>query len=240
MSRISKLDLSLAIHDRDEYARQMKELQLTLLHYQYLLKDLHRSLILVFEGPDAAGKGGIIKRTAEKLDPRYVRVYSVVKPTAEEYRHHYLWRFWKKIPAYGHTAIFDRSWYGRVLVERVEKFATAKEWKRAFAELNQFERVLNDDGSIIIKFYYHISKKEQLKRFRRRAADPYKHWKISDEDWRNRKKWEKHNEAAEEMFEQTDQPNSPWHVLPSENKRYARVETLKIITQRLRDVLGPL
>jgi len=240
MSRLADLDLSLSIEDRKEYAEQMNSLQLKLLHYQYLLKDLRRNLILVFEGPDAAGKGGIIKRITEKLDPRFVRVYSVVKPTAEEYRHHYMWRFWKKLPAYGHTSIFDRSWYGRVLVERVEKFATAKEWKRAFDELNEFERVLSDDGSIIQKFYYHISKKEQLKRFRRREADPYKHWKISEEDWRNRKQWNKHNEAAEEMFQRTDAEHAPWHVLPSEDKRYARVETLKIIASRLEQELGPL
>jgi AMP-polyphosphate phosphotransferase len=240
MSRLSDLDLTLAIDAREEYSARLKELQLTLLHYQYLLKDLKRNLILVFEGPDAAGKGGIIKRVTAKLDPRYVRVYSIIKPTAEEYRHHYLWRFWKKLPAYGEAAIFDRSWYGRVLVERVEKFATQAEWKRAFEEINEFERTLTEDGSIIAKFYCHISKREQLKRFQKREADPYKHWKISEEDWRNRRKWKKHNEAAEAMFDLTDVPHAPWHVLPSEDKRYARIATLEFLTARLTEELGPL
>lgn len=240
MSRLAELDLSLAIKDRSEYSERLKSAQLTLLRYQYLLKDLRRNLILVFEGPDAAGKGGVIKRTTEKLDPRYVRVYSIVKPTADEYRHHYLWRFWKKVPPYGVVAVFDRSWYGRVLVERVEKFATREEWKRAYGEINDFERTLMEDGSILLKFYLHISKEEQLKRFRKREADPYKHWKISEEDWRNRKKWGKHNEAAEEMFELTTHPWAPWHLLPSEDKRYARVRALEILTERLQAELGPL
>lgn len=240
MSRLSKLDLSLSIEDHDEYSARMKALQLTFLHYQYLLKDMRRSLILVFEGPDAAGKGGIIKRITKKLDPRYVRVYSIVKPTAEEYRHHYLRRFWKKFPAYGETAIFDRSWYGRVLVERVEKFATPREWRRGFREINELERLLTDDGAIILKFYCHISKAEQLKRFKKREADPYKHWKISEEDWRNRRKWERHNRAAEAMFDLTDTPGAPWHILPSESKRYARVKTLELLVDRLKKELGPV
>jgi AMP-polyphosphate phosphotransferase len=240
MSRLDQLDLTCCIADRKAYASRLKALQLSLLRYQYLLKDLRRSLIVVFEGPDAAGKGGIIKRMGAKLDPRYIRVYSIVKPTAEEYRHHYLWRFWKKLPAYGETVVFDRSWYGRVLVERVEKFATEAEWKRAYREINEFERVLLDDGVIILKFYLHFSKKEQLRRFRKREADPYKHWKISEEDWRNRRKWQKHNDAAEEMFKLTDQSSAPWHVIASEDKRYARVKSLELLVERLKKELGPI
>src|SRR5260221_9671436 len=171
----------------DEYKPKLKEAQLRLLNFQRELSETKRSLIIIFEGPDAAGKGGAIKRVTERLDPRLLRVHSIVKPTAEEYQHHYFWRFWNKLPLHGQTVIFDRSWYGRLLVERVEGFATDKEWKRAYAEINDFERLLIDDGAIIQKFYLHISKEEQLFRFKRREADPYKHWKINDEDWRNRR-----------------------------------------------------
>lgn len=240
MKRLSSLDLTLAIEDRNDYSTRMKALQLSLLHYQYLLKDLRRNLILVFEGPDAAGKGGVIKRLTKKLDPRYIRVYSIVKPTAEEHRHHYLWRFWNKMPSYGETAIFDRSWYGRVLVERVQKFATGDEWERAYQEINELERTLTDDGSVILKFYFHFSKEEQLRRFRKRRKDPYKHWKISEEDWRNRRNWTKHNAAAEAMFDTTDHPTAPWFVIPSEDKRYARVRCLEFLVERLETEFGPL
>ena len=181
----------------------MQELQLNLLHFQRKILESKRCVILVFEGPDAAGKGGVIKRITEKLDPRVLRVYSIIKPTEEEYRRHYLWRFWTKMPVEGEIAIFDRSWYGRVLVERVEDFCSEKEWRRAYGEINNMEEALVDGGALLMKFYLHISKEEQLRRFEQRAADPYKHWKISDEDWRNRRKWKEHIEAAEEMFEKT-------------------------------------
>ncbi len=150
------------------------------------------------EGPDASGKGGAIKRLVERLDPRLVKSIQSSSPRPE-YRHHYMWRFWNKLPSYGEAAIFDRSWYGRVLVERVEHFATDDEWKRAYREINEFERQLTDDGVILVKLYLHVTKDEQLSRFKRRASDPYKHWKISDEDWRNRKKWDQHVEAAEDI-----------------------------------------
>src|ERR1700681_4447369 len=182
----------------EDYRVRIKEYQLRLLNLQRALMESKHSVVIVVEGPDAAGKGGAIKRLVEKLDPRTYRVYSVIKPTQEEYQHHYLWRFWNKLPPYGQIAIFDRSWYGRVLVERVEEFATEKEWKRAYEEINEFERTLAVDGAIIMKFYLHISKDEQLFRFKRREADPYKHWKINDEDWRNRRKWDEHNTAAED------------------------------------------
>ena len=182
---------------------------------------------MVAEGPDAAGKGGAIKRLVEKLDPRTVRVYSTVKPTAEEYSHHYLWRFWKKLPARGQITVFDRSWYGRVLVERVEGFATETEWKRAYREINEFERMLIDDRTVIVKFYFHITKDEQLARFKRREADPYKSWKISDEDWRNRRQWDEHNAAAEEMFDRTSSSGAPWHLIAGNFKWSARLTMLR-------------
>lgn len=229
---LDELDQKKSVEDED-YRRKLKEYQLALLNLQLKLSKTKRSVIMVFEGPDAAGKGGAIKRVAEKLDPRMYRVYSVVKPTAEEYQHHYMWRFWNKIPQYGQIAIFDRSWYGRVLVERVEGFAQEKEWKRAYREINEFEQTLFDDGAIILKFYVHITKEEQLERFKKREADPYKHWKISDEDWRNRHKWNEHNEAAQDCFEKTSTSHAPWHVIPGNFKWYARLKVLKTITRRL-------
>ena len=219
--------------DEGDYKQKLKEQQLKLLKLQRELSESKHSVIIVFEGPDAAGKGGAIKRLVERLDPRLVRVYSIIKPTVEEYQHHYMWRFWSKLPPYGQTAILDRSWYGRVLVERVEGFATDAEWTRAYREINEFERLLIDDNAIIIKIYLHITKDEQLTRFKRREADPYKHWKISDEDWRNRKKWDQHNKAAEDMFEKTSTEISPWHVIAANYKWYARLRVVKTVVDRL-------
>jgi AMP-polyphosphate phosphotransferase len=216
----------------DEYKKSLKQAQLALLTRQRSLSDAKRSLLVVFEGPDAAGKGGAIRRMVERLDPRLLRVHSIIKPTEEEYGHHYMWRFWNKLPKYGQLAVFDRSWYGRVLVERVEGFATESEWKRAFKEINQFEEMLTDDGTIVVKIYMQISKDEQLARFKRREADPYKHWKITDEDWRNRRKWSQHNEAAEEMFSRTS-ATSPWIVLPSNYKWFARVQVVQTVNSAL-------
>ncbi|MBV9673080.1 MAG: UDP-galactose-lipid carrier transferase [Verrucomicrobia bacterium] len=213
--------------DQDDYKEKLKDYQLRLLNLQRALLETKHSVIILVEGPDAAGKGGAIKRLVEKLDPRNYRVYSIVKPTEEEYQHHYMWRFWSKLPAYGHIVIFDRSWYGRVLVERVEGFATAAEWKRAYREINEFERLLSDDGTLVIKFYFHITKDEQLDRFRRREADPLKHWKITEEDWRNRRRWDDHNQAAEDVFEQTWTQFAPWTVIEANYKWYARLKFLK-------------
>jgi polyphosphate kinase 2 (PPK2 family) len=220
-----------------EYKQKLKEQQYKVLKLQRELSDTKHSLVIVFEGPDAAGKGGAIKRLLERLDPRLVRVYSVIKPTAEEYSHHYMWRFWNKLPHYGQTAVLDRSWYGRVLVERVEGFASDAEWKRAYREINEFERTLTDDNAILIKLYLHITKDEQLARFKRREADPYKHWKISDEDWRNRKKWDQHNEAAEEMFAKTSTDTAPWNVIAANFKWYARLKVVKVVADRLEKAL---
>ncbi|MDX2227569.1 MAG: UDP-galactose-lipid carrier transferase [Verrucomicrobiae bacterium] len=233
--RLEKLDLREQIDNKDEYKEKLKTLQLRLLSYQRKILESKRNIILVFEGPDAAGKGGVIKRVTERMDPRMIRVYSVVKPTHEEYQHHYLWRFWNKIPPYGHMAIFDRSWYGRVLVERIEKFATEREWKRAYQEISDFERTLTDDGSLLMKFYIHISKEEQLRRFKAREEDPYKHWKINEEDWRNRRKWTQYIVAAEDMFEKTSTPQCPWHLIEGEFKWHARVKVLKTVLKKIED-----
>jgi len=234
--RLEDLDQSKSL-EQEEYKKLLKKSQLELLNAQLVLAERKNSVVIVVEGPDAAGKGGAIKRLTERLDPRLVRVYSVVKPTPEEYQHHYMWRFWTKLPSRGQVAIFDRSWYGRVLVERVEKFCTEAEWKRAYREINEFERQLADDGTIILKFYLQITKEEQLDRFKRREADPYKHWKISEEDWRNRRHWDQHNEAAEEMFERTSTDHAPWIVVPANFKWYARVKVVKAVADRVTKVL---
>ena len=218
---------------KEQYARDLKKYQLGLLNLQLRLKESKRSVVIVIEGPDAAGKGGAIKRTLERLDPRLVRVYSTQKPTPEEYRHHYLWRFWNKLPPYGELAVFDRSWYGRVLVERVEGFATEREWKRAYAEINEMERTLVEDGMILIKLFLQVSKAEQLRRFKERQSDPYKHWKINGEDWRNRRKWSQHNAAAEAMFVKTSTKFAPWKVIPGDYKWYARVQFAKTVYERI-------
>lgn len=220
-----------------EYKQKLKEQELRLLNLQRRLGETKTNVVILFEGPDAAGKGGAIKRLVERLDPRLVRVYSIIKPTAEEYQHHYMWRFWNKLPAYGQMAVFDRSWYGRVLVERVEAFASDQEWKRAYSEINDFERLLIDDRSVIIKFYLHITKDEQLIRFNRRQADPYKHWKITDEDWRNRRNWNENNEAAEEMFERTSTERAPWVVIPANYKWFARLKVVKTVADRVEEAL---
>lgn len=237
--RLDDLDQDKSL-EQDDYKKLLKKHQLELLNTQLILHEQKKSVIIVFEGPDAAGKGGAIKRIVEKLDPRLVRVWSIIKPTPEEYQHHYMWRFWNKLPSYGQTAIFDRSWYGRLLVERVEKFCTENEWKRAYREINDFERQLADDGAIILKFYLQISKEEQLDRFKRREADPYKHWKISEEDWRNRRHWSQHNEAAEEMFEKTSTEQAPWTVIPANFKWYARVKVVKTVAETLKKRLDAI
>lgn len=218
---------------QDEYKAKLKELHLRLLQMQFALKESKNQAILAFEGPDAAGKGGAIRRVVEKLDPRGIRVYSTQKPTAEEYANHYMRRFWLRLPPVGQIAIFDRSWYGRVLVERVEGFATTTEWNRAYQEINEFERLLSDGGSIFVKIYIHITKDEQLKRFRKRESDPTKHWKIDDEDWRNRKKWSEHNKAAEDMFQKTSTEFAPWYVISGNYKWHARIAVLRIVVETL-------
>lgn len=223
---------------QEEYKSQVKQLQLDLLNMQLELHEKGIPVVVVIEGPDAAGKGGVIKRLTEKLDPRLIRVYSINKPTPEEFARHYMWRFWCKLPPRGQLAIFDRSWYGRVLVERVEGFCSKAAWNRAYDEINAFEKMLVDDGTVFLKMWIHVTKDEQLSRFKRREADPYKHWKIGEEDWRNRKRWSDHIVAAEDMFEKTSTDYAPWHVIPGNYKWYARIKALKILTAALEKALG--
>lgn len=186
-----------------------------------------RSIVWVFEGWDAAGKGGAIRRLTSALDAREYRVIPVAKPTDEEKVHHYLWRFWRHVPRAGRVTIYDRSWYGRVLVERLEGFCREDEWKRAYAELNDFEAQLTEHGIIVLKFWLHLSKDEQLRRFRHREETDYKQHKINAEDWRNRRKWHAYEIAVGDMLALTDRPQAPWHLIPANNKRFARLEILK-------------
>lgn len=234
--RLHDLDLSAKL-DKETYNQKLEGLQYEMLNAQQFLHNNKIGLILVFEGMDAAGKGGAIKRVTEKIDPRGYIVHPISAPQPHELRYNYMHRFWRKLPQHGQIGIFDRSWYGRVLVERVEGFATKKEWSRAFDEINQFEKMLTDGNYIIVKYWLHVSKEEQLQRFLDRENDPYKAWKLTDEDWRNRDKWEKYEEAAEEMFEKTDTKNAPWVLVPGNNKRYARIhvleETLRLIEENL-------
>ncbi|WP_221031164.1 polyphosphate:AMP phosphotransferase [Actomonas aquatica] len=196
-------------------------------------KQAKRSVVFVFEGQDAAGKGGAIRRLTSAIDARDYRVIPVAKPTAEEKAHHYLWRFWQHIPRDGFTAIFDRSWYGRVLVERIEGFCHPHEWKRAFGEINDFEEQLVHHGSIVVKFWLQVSKEEQLLRFESRQNTPYKQHKINDEDWRNRAQWAAYETAVGDMLALTDTAYAPWNLVPANNKRYARFDVLRTACKQI-------
>ncbi len=234
---LDKVDLEVKFEEKKDYEKALDKYQLKMLELQHKIKDEKVPVLIIFEGWDAAGKGGVIKRVIEKLDPRGYRVISIRAPTQDELAHPYLWRFWLALPERGEIVIFDRSWYGRVLVERVEKFAKKDEWKRAYEEINNFERLLHDHGMVILKFFLHIDKKTQLRRFEERESNPYKNWKITDEDWRNRKKWEKYEGAVEEMLSRTSTTYAPWHILGSTWKWWARVEALRIATESLEERL---
>jgi len=222
---------------RAEYERQLTPLQnqLHLLGYQVYVQK--RPLALVFEGWDAAGKGGVIKRLTEKLDPRGYVVWPIAAPSGDDKMRHYLYRFWRRLPEQGQVAIFDRSWYGRVLVERVEGYCSEAAWQRAYSEINQFERQLLESGTIIFKFWMHISQEEQLRRFKERENTNYKQWKITEEDWRNRGKWEDYERAAEDMLLKTSTHLAPWTVVEANDKLHARIKALKTVVSRLKQEL---
>jgi AMP-polyphosphate phosphotransferase len=186
-------------------------------------------LAVVFEGWDAAGKGGAIRRLTAPLDPRHVTVSQFAAPTERERRHHFLWRFWPDVPGLGGMTVFDRSWYGRVLVERVEGFATKPEWKRAYDEINEFEQGLSAEGLVLVKFWLHLSDAEQLKRFKAREKDPLKSWKLTDEDWRNRSKRKDYERAVQEMLDRTSHKAAPWNVIAAESKPFARVAVVETV-----------
>jgi AMP-polyphosphate phosphotransferase len=229
---LETLDLMLKL-DRDAYVREVtaRQIQLRELGYQIYLRK--RPVIILFEGWDASGKGGAIKRITEKLDPRGYVVYPIAAPQGEDKTRHYLYRFWRRLPERGQIAIFDRSWYGRVMVERVEGFCSEEAWKRAYKEINSFERQLKDFGTILAKFWIHISRDEQLRRFKERKAIGYKEWKLTDEDWRNRKKWGVYEQAVEEMLVKTSTRTAPWSLVEGNDKYWARTRVLSKLVEIL-------
>jgi len=242
MSALDDLDLTLKL-SREEEAEQLAAAQERLLKLRLQLGGQTASkigppLCVLFEGWDASGKGGAIKRLVDHLDPRHVRVTQYAAPTPDELRHQYLLRFGSALPGWGGMAVLDRSWYGRVLVERVEGFAKKAEWKRAYREINDFERALCDDGMILVKVWLHVSADEQLKRFKAREKDPLKSWKLTDEDWRNREKRALYEDAIEEMVKRTSTDVAPWELIPGESKRYARVEVLRRVIEAVETRLG--
>jgi polyphosphate kinase 2 (PPK2 family) len=238
VTRLSQVDLCASLQ-KDEYEerlvagqRRFEELRLHL-GGQTNDGNIGPGLLVVVEGSDAGGKGGAIKRLVQPLDPRHYSVYSYAAPSSRELRHHFLWRFWSKVPGNGGMCVFDRSWYGRVLVERVEEFATTQEWTRAYDEIVNFERGLATEGTIIVKFWMHVSPDKQLERFNSRKDDPLRKWKLTDEDWRNREKRDLYDEAAEDMFERTDHASAPWLLVAGDQKKWARIAVLETTIKRI-------
>jgi polyphosphate kinase 2 (PPK2 family) len=233
---LDQVDLS-RTHDPDSYKTELKALQKELNELSWEAYKRQRSAVLVFEGVDAGGKGGAIRRLTAGIDSRLYRTLPVAAPTDEEKAHHYLWRFWRHVPRAGRITVYDRSWYGRVLVERVEGFATEAEWRRAYAEINAFEQQLAESGVVLLKFWLHISKDEQYRRFKEREEVPYKQHKITDEDWRNRERWDDYKLAVNEMVVRTSTENAPWLLIAGNDKKHARLEVLRSVTARLGQAL---
>lgn len=233
---LDQLDLAVTL-DRDTYQQEIRRLQTEINELAWSAYNKKRSTVLVFEGVDAGGKGGAIRRITTAIDARLYRVIPVAAPTDEEKAHHYLWRFWRHIPRAGYITLYDRSWYGRVLVERVEGFATHAEWRRAYAEINRFEEQLVDSGVVLFKFWLQISDEEQLRRFKDREDTPYKRYKITDEDWRNREQWPQYKGAVNEMIARTSTRHAPWTLVEGDDKPFARIKVLKTVCDTLRDAL---
>jgi AMP-polyphosphate phosphotransferase len=242
MARLDDVDFSLRF-GKKEGQELLAAAQQRLVHLRLLLggqigpATLGPPLLVLFEGWDASGKGGAIKRLVDHLDPRHARVRQFAAPDHDEKRHHFLWRFWPALPGWGGMAVLDRTWYGRVLVERVEGFATEEQWRRAYGEIVDLETSLAAEGTIIVKFWMHVSPEEQLRRFESRREDPYRAWKLTDEDWRNREKRPSYEAAVEEMLERTDIPVAPWHIIAAEDKRWARVDVVRTVCRSIETAL---
>ena len=234
--KLSEISLDKEISE-EEYKKELKNLQSKLSELHNRLYRRKIPVVIAYEGWDAAGKGGNIKRITEALDPRGFEVHPIASPLPNEKARHYLWRFWNRLPKTGHIAIFDRTWYGRVMVERLEGFCSENEWQRAYNEINEFEKELSDWGAVIIKFWVQIDKDTQLARFEERQNTPEKQWKITDEDWRNREKWDLYETAVNEMLKKTNTTYAPWHVLESNDKKYARIKALKIVIDAIEAAL---
>ena len=242
MSRLADVDLTASL-DKKEAKEQLAAAQERLTHLRLLLGgqigsgELGPPLLVLFEGWDASGKGGAIQRLVEPLDSRHVRVAQFAAPTHDEKRHHFLWRFWPVLPGWGGMAVLDRTWYGRVLVERVEGFAPEDAWRRAYGEIVDLETTLAAEGTILVKFWMHVSPEEQLRRFESRQADPYKAWKLTAEDWRNRDKRAEYTDAVDEMLERTDHAAGRWHVVAADDKRWARVDVVRTVCAAVEQAL---
>ena len=242
MSRLAEVDLATTL-SRKHAEKRLEQAQTSLLRLRLLLggqigpQKIGPPLCVVFEGGDASGKGGAIKRLVGPLDPRHVRVASFAAPTYDEKRHHFLWRFWPVLPGWGGMSVLDRSWYGRVLVERVEGYAKPEQWLRAYDEIVEFERTLVAEGMVLVKFWMHVSPEEQLKRFQSRADDPLRTWKLTDEDWRNREKRADYDAAVEDMLTRTDSAPAPWHVGAGDDKRTARVTVVETVRDAVASTL---
>lgn len=232
MPKLKDVDLSPSM-DEEEYRSELKKLQSRLGELHNIIYRKKIPVILCYEGWDAAGKGGNIRRIARPLDPRGFDVMPIASPEPHELARQYLWRFWTRLPRTGHICIFDRTWYGRVMVERLEGFCSEDDWKRAYNEINEFERQLTDWGAVVIKFWIQIDPDTQLERFNDRQNTPEKQWKLTEEDWRNREKWPLYEEAVDEMIEKTSTENAPWYIIESNDKKYARIKALKIVTETL-------
>jgi polyphosphate:AMP phosphotransferase len=235
-SILDALDMTRAVPKRT-FARQLLRQQGRLHLLQRQAQVARRSVVLVFEGWDAAGKGGAIRRVASALDPRSYRIVPMAAPTDEERAHHYLWRFWRHLSRAGRVTIFDRSWYGRVLVERVDGLASEAEWNRGYAEIQDFEEQLTGFGIILVKYWLHITKDEQEKRFKERAASPHKSWKLTKEDWRNREQWDAYELAVNDMVARTSTRQAPWHLIPANDKNHARIEVLRLAADAIERAL---
>ncbi len=234
---LDKVDLDQALKRKD-YEEQLKECQVRLRELEFTCFDQRRPVIVAYEGWDAAGKGGNIRRVTEALDPRGYSVVPIAAPKGDEATHHYLWRFWRQLPKAGHLAIFDRTWYGRVLVERVEGFCSEAEWRRAYQEINEFELSLTNFGLILVKFWLQISKEEQLRRFKERQKIEYKQYKITEEDWRNREKWDAYRAAVVDMIQNTSTSYAPWTIVEANDKLFARIRALSTVVEAIERGLG--
>lgn len=232
MGALDEMDLSRQI-ERVEYDARLRSLQRKIRRESIRLHKAGVAQVFVFEGQDAAGKGGAIRRLTQALVPELYTVVPVAAPSAPERVRHYLWRFWRELPVDTRLVVFDRSWYGRVLVERVEGFATEEEWQRAYREINEFERHISEHGIVVAKFWLQIDADEQMERFQARAQSPLKHWKLTDEDWRNREKWPQYKAAVDEMIERTNTKNAPWYMIEANDKLYARIRILELALERL-------
>ena len=229
---LKDVDLSVSI-SKEEYETRLDELQKKVSKLHGLIHKEGIPVVVAFEGWDAAGKGGAIRRLAYPLDSRGFDVEPIASPDQYEKARHHLWRFYKRLPKTGHVTIFDRTWYGRVMVERLEGFCTENDWRRAFNEINEFEQELTDEGAVVLKFWVHIDKDTQLQRFTDRQNTPEKQWKITDEDWRNRDKWDDYEIAIDEMIQKTSTKFAPWHIVESNDKNYARIKVLEIVADEL-------